>query len=181
MVLTLCGLFVAAPLVAQEHRHEQAQPDSAVPQPAMDMMGRMGQMMTLMAQMHGMMGGEAMSGGVGDDAEAGMPLRLSMSLGLTGDQVGRIDQIEERSRAEHGGHLRLAIEAEGVGIAALQASSPNLQEYEARAREAASHRVEAQLALARGSVQAREVLTGEQREKLRSLMEAMHELTQAHH
>ena len=187
-IFMIGSLLAVSPVAAQEHLHQQTPSDSAAAPQMMDMMGMMGQMMTMMAQMHGTMGAEMMPGMMGGGMMPGMmdmdcpctPLRLRGSIGLSEDQVRRIGQIEERSRKEEAEHTRLAMEAQRAGMAVLHAQNPNLQEYEARVREAASHRVDAQLALARGSVQAREVLTAEQREKLRSVMESMRELMQPH-
>jgi hypothetical protein len=181
-------LLTVSPAAAQQHEHPPAPSDSVAAPQAMDMMGMMGRMMTMMAQMHRTMGGGMAPGMMGEGMMGGMmdmdcpclPLRLRGALGLSEDQVRRIGQIEERSRKEQAEHARLAMEAQRAGMAALHAQQPNLREYEARMREAASHGVDAQLALASGSVEARAVLTAEQREKLRSAMEAMGELMGEH-
>jgi len=205
-VVMIASLLTVSPVAAQQHEHQQAPSDSVAPPQTMDMMGMMGQMMTMMARMHGTMGGEMMPGMMGEGMMSGMmgegmmpgmmgegmmsgmmdmdcpclPLRLRGSLGLSEDQVQRIEDIEERSGKEQAEHTGLATEAQRAAMAALHAQNPNLQEYEARLREAASHGVEAQLALARGSIRAREILTAAQREQLRSAVEAMRELMQPH-
>lgn len=190
-VLLIGSLFAVSPAAAvqaQQHEHQQTPSDSAAAPQMMDMMGMMGQMMTMMAGMHGTMGGEMTPGMMGEGMMSGMmdmdcpclPLRLRGSLGLTEDQVRRIEEIKQRTEKEQAEHTGLAMEAQRVAMAALHAQNPNLQEYEARLREASNHRVEAQLALARGSIQAREILTVAQREKLNAAVSVMRELMHPH-
>ena len=190
-ILVIASLFVVSPAVAlhaQQHEHQPAPSDSAATPQMMDMMGMMGQMMTMMAWMHGTMGGGMMPGMMGEGMMPGMmdmdcpclPLRLRGSLGLSEDQVRRIEEIVQRSGMEQSEQTGLATEAQRAAMTALHAQNPNLQEYEARLREAASHRVAAQLSLARGSIQVREILTAAQREKLGSVTSAMQELMEPH-
>ena len=58
----------------------------------------------------------------------------------------------------------------------MSTGTPDLEAYEARLREATSHMVQARVAMARAGVEARQVLTPEQRDRLSFARQMMREM-----
>lgn len=142
--VVLAVLLAAKPAVAQDHQHpeEQDQADA--------MMGMMMQMMPGMMM-----------------ASPAMILRLREPLGLTDEQVRRLEEIQARTHDEHQRHMQAGMQSMREAAGILEADSPDLARYEVLFREGAGHHVPAHLAMARGIVEARAVLTPEQRSNLR--------------
>ncbi|MBI4538276.1 MAG: Spy/CpxP family protein refolding chaperone [Gemmatimonadetes bacterium] len=107
----------------------------------------------------------------------GMILRLREPLGLTGEQIARLETLQENTAQERARHLTAVREAEAKAVEALAGEDASVAEYETRLREAANHGVEAQVALARAAIEARAVLSEEQRSNLgcgmRTMMQGM--------
>jgi Spy/CpxP family protein refolding chaperone len=167
-------LTYAPPLAAQGHEHP-AQPKDSVA--SAEHAGRMQHMMQMMRG--GTAEGAAMGGGMPDTPEAmalDLPLRLRTSLGLSPDQIDRLDETRGRAEAARAERLRQAEAAERAAADALHRAPPDLAAYEAGLREAAAHRVEARLAMARAALEAREILDPAQRARLQAAMEMMHEM-----
>lgn len=142
--LLLGAMLIAAPLAAQ-----------GTPQGRMQgqrQHGDTGDMMVM--PMHAMM------------ASPAMILRLREPLELTDTQVQRIEAIHSRVQREHQPHIQAAKEAMHEAAALLDTASLDVSLYEAKLREAGNHMVLANVTLARGWVEARQVLTEEQRSNL---------------
>lgn len=144
----LATVLLAGSAAAQEHQHA---PAPAEPAPQMGMMGMM----------------------AGSPA---MILRLRGPLGLSAEQVQRLEAIEQRTGPLHEQHMQAAMRAMGEAEALLESDSPDLARSEAKLREAAEHHVQAHLAMVRASVEARGVLTPGQRSNLRFGMRMMREM-----
>ena len=140
---------------AQQHQHEQqpARPEGTVPMQGMMQM-----------PMQGMVPGP------------GMILQLRGPLSLTDAQVRRIEAIRDRREESHMPHAQAAMRAMQDAAGMLEASTPDLSRYEAKLREAANHHVLAHAAMARTWLEAREVLTPEQRSNLRFGMQLMQQM-----
>lgn len=148
------------------------------------MMGMMrggGMMGAPMAQMQGMqahvmraagMMGHLMMGAAGP----GMLLRLKGTLQLTDAQVSRLETLQQELSQEHEQHEKAAGEAQRAAAAALSAEQPDLAAFQAKLQEAAGHGVQAHVAAARAAVEARAVLTDEQRARLRTGMAMMRDV-----
>jgi hypothetical protein len=161
-------LICAAPLAAQGHEHPAQPKDSVAPAARPDMMQHM------MDMMRGGMGGA-----MPDMAEAmglELPLRLRTSLGLSADQVQRLEELALRARAARADRIRQAEAAEHAADDAMHAAAPDLTVYEGHLRAAAAHRVEARLATARAALEARAILSPAQRERLQTAIDTMHEM-----
>ncbi|MEX1258514.1 MAG: Spy/CpxP family protein refolding chaperone [Gemmatimonadota bacterium] len=143
----------------------------------------MGGMMQMMAQ--GMMGGgmmgpemmQMMGQGMGMMATGGpgpaMILRMGDALNLTAEQRSRLEAIQAQYSESVQPLMAVAMEAHGNAAAALEGDSPDLAAYEQGLRESADRMVEAHVAMARAAVEARNVLTAEQREGLAGGMQMM--------
>ena len=136
-MLVLAGMLLSAPAYAQEHQHGQRQPPESVG----------------MMEMRGMPGPAVI-------------LQLREPLGLTTAQVQRIDAIRDRVEREHQPHMQAAMQAMQEAEGLLKAAAADLSRYEAKLKEAANHHVLAHLAMTRGWVESRAVLTPEQRSNL---------------
>lgn len=140
------------------------------------MRGGMGGMMGgPMSQMQGMMGGAMMGHGMMGEPGPGMLLRLKGALELTGEQVSRLEGLQQKFSQQHEEHVKAADEAQRAAAEALRGEQPDLAAYEAKLKEAAAHGVEAHVVAARAALEARSVLTDEQRAKLRTGMAMMRE------
>jgi len=96
-------------------------------------------------------------------------LQARGQLALTDAQVTSLEQLGERMHAEHHPHMEAAHEAHERANAALSGDAPDLEAYGAALGEAATHMVAAHVVLAALAVEAREVLTPEQRALLPGL------------
>lgn len=174
---------LAVPAGAQQHQHGQTEgrePGMMMSCPMMQQMmqGMHGQMEGMdMQGMRGQMMGPGMMGGM--DAMHGGPgmiLRSSQALALTAAQTERLEALQERVRSEHQEHMQAAMAAHQEAAAALEGDAPDLDAYSAALNEAADHMVVAHVAMTRATLDAREILTPEQREKLGEAMGEMHEM-----
>lgn len=165
--LALTLALVAGPVAGQERMREQA-PDTSrnMMGPGMMQSGMSG-MMQMMQSMHaqdGMMGSPMMI------------LRLEESLELTESQVDRLKVIQESAQAGMRQHMMQGMQAMRGAQTLLDGDSPDLDAYEAKLNEAASHMVRAHASMATAAVEAREVLTAGQREKLSLARAVMKEM-----
>ena len=166
LVAALLALPVAgAAQQGQQHRHGQQQ--EAQGGQMRGMMGmQQGQMMGMHGPMMGMMG--MMAG-----PSPAMILQQREALELTAEQVQELEALEERLAKARAGHMesmqtlhqRLAEQAQGPDL--------DLEAYESSLRSLADEQIAMQMAMARAGQEAREVLTAEQREKLRIGMQFM--------
>ncbi|NIT86058.1 MAG: periplasmic heavy metal sensor [Gemmatimonadetes bacterium] len=175
MLTIATGLLLAATGLTAQMPGMHRPPSDTVPGmmgPGMMMGGMMGQGM-MGAGMTRMMGmGMMATGGPGPT----MLLRMRDALELTDDQVSRLEAIREDHSGDHRAAMGSAISAHRRAAEALHGASPDFQAYEDALGEAADHMVRAHVTMARASVQAREVLTAEQRERLHSGMRMMQEM-----
>ena len=148
-ILVTGALLLAAPLLAQNPQQ----------QPMMQMDGGMMEMMAM-------------------PASPQMILRMREALDLTDQQVQRIEAIQGEMQQGHQPHMHAAMQAMQEAQRLLEADSPDWTRYEAQLREATNHHVQAHVAMARASVDARNVLTAEQRERLGTGMTMMREMMQ---
>lgn len=145
LAMATAMLLVSVPLVAQQHGHE----------------GHGDQ------QRHGMgMMGEHCMKMMGGPPPA-MLLQHQEELGLSADQVRRIEQIQ--TEAAGASHMGAVMAAHREAAELLHADRPDFAAYEAKLRAAADHMIQAHTQMARAAVQARDVLTPEQRESVASL------------
>lgn len=172
---------LAVPAAAQEHQHGQMEGQQSnmmmsCPMMQQMMQGMHGQMEGMgMQGMQGQMMGSGMMGSMGAmHAGPGMILRSSEALGLTPAQTEQLEALQERVRSGHQQHMKPAMAAHQTAAAALEGDAPDLDAYSAALNEAADHMVMAHVAMTRAALEAREVLTSEQRDKLGQLMGDMH-------
>ena len=163
--------LAAAPASAQEQPQEHPQEQHQMQghdmhgQQGQDMHGQMGQMGQ---EMHGPMG-QAHCAAMMGAANPVMALHHADDLGLSEEQVS---ELKDRMASAHEAgmsHMRLAMETRASAREILDAESPDLAEYEARLDNAARHMVQAHVAIARAGVDARSVLTADQRSRLQTL------------
>lgn len=107
------------------------------------------------------------------DMMGGPPAALLLehreALSLSADQVSRLEAISDRTQAIGAEHMQPVRAAHMRAVELLRADSPDFDEYEDALEEAAEHMVEAHVAVVRASVEARQVLTAEQRATLQTL------------
>lgn len=175
-MLTIAGaLLVLAPgLGAQE------QADTLRPRGEMQMRGMRGQMRgpaqgmmqrgTMQRGMmqrgmmaRGMMGRMGMRDGA---AGPGLLLRARDALELTDQQVQRLESLQTELHEAGQARMEQARDAQRRAREAFSAETPDLAAAERALQEAADHRIQAQMTMARGHQQARDVLTDEQRTRL---------------
>lgn len=164
------GLVLLLPLAVsaqgQQERHGQEMGEQQ----------RMHQGQGMMQGMHqGMMQGHGMAMMMARPGP-GMLLRLSGSLELTEDQVEQLESMHAEAHEAMEMHREAAAEARERAHEAIMGESADLGGFEAALQEAAEHNVQAMVAMAQVHVDAGEVLTDEQRSKLETLTEAMHEM-----
>lgn len=162
--LVLLGTTTAA---AQMHgMHGQATDTTPSMGMARGMMmgGMMGQgmmgsgMMQMMGQGMGMMA----TGGPGPMTL----LRMQDELELTDEQVGRLESIQAESQEQMQTQMTAAMDAHREAAQALEGDAPDLQAYQQTLQGAANIMVQMHVGMARTSMEARDVLTPEQRERL---------------
>lgn len=152
--------ITATPALAQ-HRHGQAQADTAGVMVGGGHMMQQGAMMGMMQAMR---------------PRPGALLAAAAQLELSADQRDRLTALQERSSAERQGHMRAAMAARGQAVEALAGAAPDLTAYEEALNEAAGHMVQANVSMARAAAEARDILTTEQREKLHDALSLMHHM-----
>ena len=148
MILGAMMALWAAPAAAQQHgQHPQQM-----------------QMMHDQAQMcMAMMGG----------ASPAMLLQHRDALGLSQSQVQRLERLQNEVQTSVMPHMRPGMQAHAAAAEVLKADTPDFAAYEARLREGADHMVRTHVALARVGVEARKVLTAEQRNRVSNLQGEM--------
>lgn len=161
-------MLAAAPAMAQGHHGARADSSRGMGM----MQGQSGMMQGGMMQMmhgrSGMMMGMAMG--------PGMVLRLQQSLDLTDSQVTELETLRDSARSTMRQHMMQGMQVMRAAAELLSSDSPDLDGYETRLREATNHMVLAHTAMARAAVEARQVLTPEQRERLSLARQMMHEM-----
>ncbi len=98
-----------------------------------------------------------------------MLLHHGDALGLTAEQVGRIEGLRDQAKATAAPHMRAAMGAHTAAAEHLQGEFPDFEAYEGTLREVADHMVLGHVAMARIAVQTGKVLTPEQRATLEEL------------
>ncbi|MGK7311197.1 MAG: Spy/CpxP family protein refolding chaperone [Candidatus Longimicrobiales bacterium M2_2A_002] len=106
----------------------------------------------------------------------GMLLRLQGTLGLTEDQIDQLESMHAEAHETMQAHQEAAQEARTRAHEAMAGDTPDLEAFESAMLEAAEHNAQAMVVMAGVHVSAGEVLTDEQRAKLETLTEAMHEM-----
>jgi Spy/CpxP family protein refolding chaperone len=101
-----------------------------------------------------------------------MLLHHREALGLTDDQVSRLEALGTQEGQPAMPHMQPAMQAHHAAAELLKADAPDFAAYEAKLREAADHMVLGHVAMARTAVAARQILTAEQRTKLETLRPA---------
>lgn len=162
--LGLALLVYAQAVEAQAgHQHDQQVQDST---------RMMGHGMMCM----GMMGGGEMEMGMtmmSGMLSPAMILRASEGLALTAEQITRLEAMRTQSTEAIQPHMQQAMTAHQRALQALQGDSPDLSAYESAVREAANHMGLMHVAAARAGVEARAVLTTDQRARLTHAMTMM--------
>ncbi|MDZ7780496.1 MAG: periplasmic heavy metal sensor [Gemmatimonadota bacterium] len=167
LALTLFGVTAVAGQAGGMQRMQGQMSDST---PSMGMAH--GMMMGGMMG-HGMMGSgmmPMMGQGMGMMATGGPGpttlLRMRDALELSDDQVARLQELEEAFQEETGSHMNAAMASHEEAARALQGDAPDLGAYQQSLQAAANVMVQFHAAMARAAIDAREVLTPEQRERL---------------
>jgi Spy/CpxP family protein refolding chaperone len=160
------ALGAASPIAAQQ---QQQHASGKTPTMAAMHCGARGMMMQKMHSdsMRGMM---AMMG----PPTPGMLLHHKQQLNLSAEQVNKLETLQKQAEAACSEHMRLGMEEHRAANQLLQAGSPDFAAYTARMKQAAAHMAEGHVAMAKAGVEARALLTPEQRESLSGMMEKMH-------
>lgn len=152
MIAVAAGLL-AGPATAQvQQQQHQQMPDTGA----------------MMAQMQAMM--PMMTPG------PSMILRMREALELTPQQVQRLERIRDSVEQAYEPHAEQAKTALREAASVLESETPDLSRYEAKLLEAANHHVLAHVSRTRGWLQAREVLTAEQRSNVEFGMKVMRQM-----
>jgi Spy/CpxP family protein refolding chaperone len=144
IVIAAAALVIAAPLAAQHKQHSQQQ-QAGIMQHCMMMSG----------------------------ASPAALLQHRESLGLSATQVTRLETLNARTHGSVMPHMQPATQAHTAAAEMLRADRPDFAAYEARIREAADHMVRTHVEMARVAVEARQVLTPEQRTRLDTMRDGM--------
>jgi Spy/CpxP family protein refolding chaperone len=168
------ALLLAGPALGQQPGKAPTQPAKPGAMGGMSGMPGMGK---AKAPAHAAPGKQGMQGmgGMGDcmammgGPSAAMILMHHQDLALTDGQVQRLRTLAARDSTTATPHMRAAMAAHASAAAILRAASPDFAAYEARLRDAANHAIEGHVAMARTAVEARNVLTAEQRTRLQAL------------
>lgn len=176
---TIAGLvaavaLAAGPVAAQEQPADTSRGMGMV-QPGMMQPGMMqGGMMGMMQGMHGQAG--MMGGMMGMAGGPTLMLRLQESLELSEDQVERLEVLRDSAQAGMRTHMMRAMQSVSAAGELLSTPAPDLEAYEAALREAADHMVVGHTVAARVAVEARQVLSPEQRERLDLAIDMVREM-----
>lgn len=168
LAVTTAAALMSTPALAQHapNQHSPAQPRAAA-QP---------NMMPMEHGQGGMMDGGMMAMPGGPD----MILKLKGSLELTEAQITRLKAIHETAHTGMRAHMMPGMQGMQSAAKMLEAATPDLAAYEAELRKSAEHMVLAHAAMARAEVEARQVLTVPQRERLVLARRMMLELKPVH-
>ncbi len=162
LVAALAAL-ATQPALAQQHDHGAGQQMDDSP-PAMGMMS--GNMMQMMSE--GMMMDMSVM-----SFQPGALLGSPSALELTEDQISGLEALRSAGHGAHGEHAQAAMAARAQASSALQGDAPDLDAYSDAFTEAAGHMAMAHVAMARTAIEARELLTPTQREKVMGAMSMM--------
>jgi Spy/CpxP family protein refolding chaperone len=165
-VTLLGGAVAAAPQVAGMHDQDPNAAGSMGMAQGMMMGGMMGQGMvgSGMMQMIGQGMGMMATGGPG----AAAILRMRDALDLTDDQVSRLEKIQQDLQTTVQPQMTAMMSTQSGAAQALRGDSPDFNAYQQSLQAAANIMVQAHVAMARSQVEARNVLTPEQRQKLQT-------------
>jgi Spy/CpxP family protein refolding chaperone len=138
-----------------------------------------GEMAAMMRSAHGVSGTnmQMMHGpahGVSGLYSPAMLLKHKQDLGLSGEQVSRLEQLQKEAQPACMQHMQVGVTAFQAANQMLDAAVPDFAAYSAKLKEASAHMVEGQVALAKAAVGARNVLTAEQQQKLKQMMQKVH-------
>ena len=161
-------VLVAAPAAAQGHHGARA--DSSRGMGMMQGQSGMmqGGMMQMMHGQSGMMMGMVMG--------PGMILRMQGSLELTESQVEQLETLHDSVQSTMRQHMMQGMRVMHAASGMLASDSPDVEAYENQLREATNHMVLAHTVMARAAVEARQVLSPEQRQQLSLARQMMHEM-----
>lgn len=158
IVTVAVALLVSAQAVQAQAGHQHGQP-------AQDSTRMMGHGMMCM----GMMGGGDMGMGMAMMSGAPSPamiLRAADALALTAEQKTRLEALQTQSSEAVQPHMQQAMAAHHEAVQALQGDAPDLVAYESALKEAMNHMAAMHVESARAGVDARAVLTPDQRMEL---------------
>lgn len=155
MAAIVTMLLATAPAAAQ-----QGQPTPRQNMPGWGMHGQMMGPGTMGMGMHG----------------PGMILAFKSSLGLSDVQVQQIQKIGDDARTTMQKDMQQAQQAHQAAVQALMSNPPDAGAYQKNLQQAANDFVSAQVAMAQAYVNARKVLTDQQRQKLDDGAAMIHDL-----
>lgn len=170
------SFLVAAPVAGQSSpprgmQHEMHQvPDSVS---AMHWYPGMGWYRGMMGMGYGGRMGPGMMIGVGLPSP-GVILGMQDDLGLTDAQVSQLQSLQTSVGETVRADLTSAREAREDAASLMESQTPDLHAYQQELEEAATDQVDAQVALANASVEARGILTSEQQQKVRDGISMLH-------
>jgi len=101
---------------------------------------------------------------------------MGRSLDLTDEQTSRLQEIRDRYATTRNQGMRDAMAARRNAAAEIRKETPDFSVYEKALTEAGRNMVEARLAAAHAAVDARDVLTSKQRQKLETGLEMLREM-----
>lgn len=102
-----------------------------------------------------------------------MLLRMREALDLTDEQVTRLEELREGSGEQIHGQMTTAMQARREALEILDREAPDFAAYERVLERAFDAMVGAHVTMARAAVEARDVLTPEQRGELEGTMKMM--------
>lgn len=100
-------------------------------------------------------------------------LGAAEQLNLTANQTQRLESIQQQAMDQRRSMMQAAMTAQQQAAAALQSDPPDVDGYTSALKQAADLRVQALSTMVRSSVDARTVLTPDQRGQLPSVMEQL--------
>ena len=130
-----------------------------------------------------MMGTRYGGAGMGMTMAYGLPspgviLGMQDDLGLTDSQVSQLESLQTNVQETLRADMTSAREARGQAASILESATPDLHAYRQELQEAATDQVDAQVALANASVEARGFLTPEQQQKVQDGVSMLHGMFQ---
>lgn len=126
-----------------------------------------------------MMQGSMMQGGMGMMAALpgpGMLLRVKSTLGLTDDQVEKLEAMQAEAHENMRQEYEAAEEARTHAHQIMMGDAPDLDAFQAALTEASQHEVQAMVAMARMHNEAVALLNADQKATLDTLVQAMGEM-----
>lgn len=147
---------------SQDTTHMMGRMHQGVMAPGMMGRGMMGQGMA-MEMMNGMDRMGMMMAGMPSPA---MILGAAQSLDLTGAQKTRLETLQKQLTESVQPEMQKAMAAHHRAMQALEGDQPDIDAYEAALKDAMNQMVLVRVAVAKTNVQARDVLTADQRSKV---------------